>query len=465
MDNLASMLYKGSGIHSIRATTRDLAEKGLSIMLDAVIIGAGYGGMGAAALLAHAGLMVVVIDQSLLVGGRASSMSDEEGYRWEYGAHSHRLADKGIAGELFRRLGDEINFLPRADDAKLIFKNRLWERPEGPLGYLRTPMLSLMGRLTLIRLLIKIKRSRPEDWYDRTLIEFYRASFTSREVEEVLPLLGISVMCPDPAKVSAGEVIDFIKRMLAAGVSVGEPVGGSVQLFNKLQFHIESRGRISLEEKALELIMENGRVAGVRTDRDVYRTDRVIFAARLPLLFEIIDQAAFSKDFLTYCESIENSSCLSFDFITNYPVSDIKGSILGVDIPLWARFQTNSDPSFTPQGKYLSTWGIMLPWGFDGDPEVVKATEKRLKDTISHLFPNLLPNLTRERKLVMQVMNGNVLTPRQSKPHRPEIVCDSVPGLYFVGDTVRGDGCSGDISFSSAMKAADSILHEKGLRT
>ncbi|HHO76753.1 MAG TPA: hypothetical protein ENN05_10050 [Deltaproteobacteria bacterium] len=57
-------------------------------------------------------------------------------------------------------------------------------------------------------------------------------------------------------------------------------------------------------------------------------------------------------------------------------------------------------------------------------------------------------------------MNGCVLTPAQSRPHRPEIKCPSIKGLFFAGDTVRGDGCSGDISFSSAMKVADAILSE-----
>jgi hypothetical protein len=46
----------------------------------------------------------------------------------------------------------------------------------------------------------------------------------------------------------------------------------------------------------------------------------------------------------------------------------------------------------------------------------------------------------------------------QSKPHRPDIECPTLKGLYLIGDTVRGDGCSGDISFSSVMKAADKIL-------
>jgi hypothetical protein len=89
--------------------------------------------------------------------------------------------------------------------------------------------------------------------------------------------------------------------------------------------------------------------------------------------------------------------------------------------------------------------------------------EETEDDRITNLSP-LLPNLIRERKLVIPVMNGNVLTPGQSYPHRPDVACDTVQGLFFVGDTVRGEGCSADISFSSAMKAADIILGEKGAR-
>jgi hypothetical protein len=31
-------------------------------------------------------------------------------------------------------------------------------------------------------------------------------------------------------------------------------------------------------------------------------------------------------------------------------------------------------------------------------------------------------------------MNGNVLTPAQSKPHRSDIECPTLKGLYWIGD-------------------------------
>ena len=430
-------------------------------MADTIIIGAGYAGMSVAALLAHSGRRVIVLEASGMIGGRALSYRNEKGYVWEYGAHSHRLAHKGIANEVFKRLGEEIDFLPEAKDAKLIFKGKLWERPEGPAGFLKTPMLSFRARLTLLALLIKIKKADPVVWYDKTLLDFYKTSFQNSEVEAFLPFLGMTIMCPTPNKVSAGEVIEFLQRALKAGIGVGEPKGGSAQIFSKLKNHIERNGEIHLNEKAEKIVTENGRAVGVKTDRATYYAQNIIFAARLPLVLSLMDNLLLPKATLDYAKNIENSSGLTIDFITDKPITNIRSSILGVDIPIWARFQSNADDSFTPRGKYISTWGIMLPWHFDGDTKTVEQTEKKLKDTISAIFPDFMPMVIEERKTVVPVMNGNVLTPAQSKPHRPDVECTAIKGLYFIGDTVKGDGCSGDISFSSALIAVDKICSPK----
>lgn len=426
--------------------------------MDAIVIGSGYAGMSAAALLAHAGKKVLVLEASGVIGGRAHASRDEKGYIREYGAHSHRLGHLGIANEVFKRLGEGIDFLPGVKDAKLIFKNKLWERPEGPMGFLKTPMLSFRARLALLALLSRIKKADPARWYDKTLIEFYKTSFQHPEVESFLPFLGMTIMCPDPHKVSAGEVIDFLQRALAAGVGVGEPRGGSLRIFTTLRKYITQNGRIHLHEKAEKIMVENGLATGVKTGKATYRADHIIFAARLPLVLELIDHSLLPAATLDYAKNIESSAGFIIDFITDKPVTHIRSGILGVDVPIWARFQSSADSSFTPRGKYLSTWGIMLPWHFDGDHHAVREAEEKLKNTISAVFPNFLPMVVEQRKIVATVMNGNVLTPAQSRPRRPDIQCPAIRALYFIGDTVRGDGCSGDISFSSAMKAVDIIL-------
>lgn len=213
-------------------------------MFDAIIIGAGYGGMSTAALLACSGLKVAVIEKPPIIGGRASSFTDNDGYTWEYGEHSLRLAHKGIASRVFERLGDPIQFLPAAGDAKIIYQSRLWDRPEGLCGFLTNPLLSWKGRLLFLYLLARIRKADPDNWYDQPFISFCRQSYMNDEVKQFLGFPGMTVMCPDPEKVSAGEVIDFLKRVLSAGIGSGEPLGGSTQLFSKLTSHIEENGEI-----------------------------------------------------------------------------------------------------------------------------------------------------------------------------------------------------------------------------
>jgi protoporphyrinogen oxidase len=171
----------------------------------------------------------------------------------------------------------------------------------------------------------------------------------------------MTIMCPSPDKVSAGEVIEFLQRVFKAGVGVGEPRGGSAQLFSKLKKHIDPNGEIHLHEKAEKIMTENASVTGVKTGRATYKAKNVIFAARLPLLTDLIDNLQLPKATRDYAKNLENSSGLAIDFITDGPVTNIRAGILGVDIPIWSRFQSNADDSFTPDSKYLSTWGIMLP--------------------------------------------------------------------------------------------------------
>ena len=55
------------------------------------------------------------------------------------------------------------------------------------------------------------------------------------------------------------------------------------------------------------------------------------------------------------------------------------------------------------------------------------------------------------------MINGVLLLPEQSYAHRPAVISKDIQGLYFAGDTTQGEGCSGDIAFSSAMKVAEAI--------
>jgi phytoene desaturase len=80
---------------------------------DAVIIGAGLGGLSCAAVLAQKGLKTLVCENTSQVGGCCSSY-DHQGYRFDIGASVVELA--WVIDELFERVGkktaDFIDFIP-----------------------------------------------------------------------------------------------------------------------------------------------------------------------------------------------------------------------------------------------------------------------------------------------------------------------------------------------------------------
>ena len=48
-----------------------------------------------------------------------------------------------------------------------------------------------------------------------------------------------------------------------------------------------------------------------------------------------------------------------------------------------------------------------------------------------------------------------------SQRPRPDVIAPNIEGLYFVGDSVEGDGVGGDIATGTGMKCADIILSGK----
>jgi phytoene dehydrogenase-like protein len=80
-------------------------SRGLAPSYDAVVIGAGVGGLVCANLLARAGLRVVLIDQHTLVGGYCSTFT-RHGFTFDAVSHFYPLL--GNRSTLIGRLQDEL---------------------------------------------------------------------------------------------------------------------------------------------------------------------------------------------------------------------------------------------------------------------------------------------------------------------------------------------------------------------
>ncbi len=427
-------------------------------MYDAIVIGGGYAGLSAAALLGRRGKRVLLLERAGRLGGRATYY-EKDGFLWEYGQHSCRLGKDGIAARVFDLLGRPLEFIDTGRHPSYLYLDgQLYPRPEGPLDFLVTQLMPFRARLDFLRFYARLLRSNPEDWYDATLLECYRTRQRNADVERFLPFLGLTVMVADAARVSAGEVIQFLKRARNAPVKQGEPRGGSKQIIDTLASVIrETGGEIHLSETAGAILLRGNEATGVRTRHGEYAARHVVFAAPLFRLFDVVDEGLFDPAFVAYARGILSSSGVTIDFVFDEPVTDIKGSILGVNEPLWVKFQSNADAGAAPKGKHFCTWGMLLPPGESPKEEVVAKTEARIKRIMEDAIPGALGKAVYQRRLVVPVLNGSMLIPRQSFKHRPGVLSRDIANLCLIGDTTQGEGCSGDIAFSSAMKLAEAL--------
>jgi phytoene dehydrogenase-like protein len=428
-------------------------------MYDFIIIGAGFGGLSTAALLAKKGKKVLLLEASSFPGGRAF-YHEKEGFVWQYGQHSHRLGEGGFAAEVMRRLGQKLEFYraPKGK-SKIFYRGRLFDRPEGPLGFLTTQALSFSARLRFLRFYAYLLGLDANSYYDVTLRDLYRSRMKpDEELEGFLNFLGFTIMLPDSSLVSAGEVIDFLQRVKRAPVPVADTPGGSKQIIDALTAAIARfGGEMRFGEKAASIIVEHSSAAGVVTASGELRSRAVVYAAPVGGVLSLVSPSLFDDEFISYVRGLRHSSAVVIDFVSRAPLADFSGGILGVDEPLWVKFQTLFDSTVAPPGFHVCSWGLLTAWDKGDDPGEIARTEKRLRDIASICMPGFESAVVRERKLVIPMVNANILIPSQSRPHRPGVMSKHVQNLYFAGDTVSAGGCSGDIAFDSACKIDDLI--------
>ena len=98
---------------------------------DVIVIGAGIGGLSCAALLAHGGHKVTILEKNSYIGGACSSYK-KKGYTFDRGVHMFSSGLNGPLGKIFNRLGlDYLKFVKHLNErsAMKIYKQE---------GYLAT---------------------------------------------------------------------------------------------------------------------------------------------------------------------------------------------------------------------------------------------------------------------------------------------------------------------------------------
>jgi all-trans-retinol 13,14-reductase len=273
---------------------------------DTIVIGSGIGGLACAAALARCGRKVLVLEQHFLAGGLTQTFS-REGYTWDVGLHylgdmqdeGRHLLDWLSAGAIrlapteaaFDRVhfpgGFEFDYVSPAEATREALK-RKFPASAGEVDAFfaalddgqRAARVMFQARALpapLAAAYLWWKRGALERWVARTTGEVLAATVRDPKLRAVL-----SAQWPDhggsPKRGSFAMHAAVMRHFLAGS---RYPVGGAGAFAKALVPVIErAGGEVRLKARVERLLVEDGRVAGVRlADGSEHRAKAVISAA------------------------------------------------------------------------------------------------------------------------------------------------------------------------------------------
>lgn len=318
---------------------------------DALVIGAGVGGIAAAARLNHFGYRTLLVETRDAVGGRASTVCID-GFKINTGALVIELG--GDNGEAFDELGVEMG--TRTARRPLVLKAGRRHIPmmSGITGYAMTISLNTIG--TLAR---RFPRMRPQRGVDAA--EWLAGMTSSSYLSGLLRNLTTAIFAAEPADVEAVVVFDYFTRKGALKTYAYHP-DGTIGPWQAMTDHFcVNGGTLWLESSAEALTYnESDSVTGARIRRDGNLIDvraKLVISNSGPLAtVEMCPNELLDESYRHEIRQWSNPSTLiTVNFASRKPLTTVNGLVFfGPTRRLaYAANLTDTCPEMAPPGWHL----------------------------------------------------------------------------------------------------------------
>ena len=444
---------------------------------DALVIGAGAGGMAAAARLQHLGYRTLLVERRDRVGGRASSMEvacEGEVFTVNTGALIFELG--GENGRLFDDVGADPGVCEMERPLTLRMGSRDIALMSGPTGAV---FGRLMGGVGLVA--GRLGRLRPARGVDTET--WLRSLHAGRRIMALVRSLCSALFAAQPADVEAALFFDYLTKPDALGTYAAHPEG-SVGPWRALAEHFQREGgtlwldstvrSLTFDERAHEQgdgqtderrdgqADEGGdgrRLAsGAVIERDgtpVTVAARVVVSnAGPPLTVKLCGDAAPARWAAEVRDSFRPGTLITINFASRVPMSKFDGLMFfGTTRRLaYGGNLTIMSPKMAPDGWHLyACAGTPDPtsWDFDLDAEV-----ELLKQDLRETFPEF----DQAHIISVEVTSADRDWPAQwaiAGQGQPRTT--PIPNLYNVGDGVYEWASAGQ---SGCVEGARLVVEE-----
>jgi len=468
---------------------------------DVIVIGAGMGGLTAAALLAREGCKTLLLEKENQVGGYVVSFK-RDGFTFDAtGAFVGGCEEGGELHRIFEEMGidEKVEFIPIQHIRNIYPGFEIHLQPGGFLSYAEALFAlfpkeekGLKTYLSLVKRIGEEIKSYSEitpiqkilfPFYFRNLVRFHRSShqtildhlFKGQEIKMALHSLPVT---EPPSRLSFLFLAVLITKALKEGVFY--PKGGMGKISEAMADAFrQAGGELLLQGEVEEVLIRDGRVDGIRTkDGRTFQSSVVVSDVNPNLLVKMLPfecRKPFEKKirhfeyslscFILYVATDLDLKAMGLPYFTYLRfLSDLEEEdriLRRGEIPrnptMMVSIPTILDPTLAPPGQHILSVLINVPYHYQknwggGDFERYRHikeefSQKILRQLESKLIPGLRDHLLFHEAatpLTLERYTGNEMGAMYGLASTTRQVGNlrpphqtSVPGLFQAGHYTR----------------------------
>lgn len=417
---------------------------------DTAIIGGGLAGLIAAIKLAKGGNKVVILEKSGRLGGRAIT-NKKNGIFFNLGGHA--LYRAGKAYSILQELGVSIDGVAPSSKVQAIWNNQILSMPASPISMLSSKLLSWSGKMTLLRLVMKLNKIDSTTLRNSTLRDWAEGEISDPMVRHIFyALCRTATYTYDPDYQLAGPVLAQVQRSLKGVLYLH---GGWQTIVDQLHDKAVQAGvHIVSGKDVKEIVHQDGKVQKLKlTDEEYIEISNVISTASASETYKLVRDADLTV-LKRWKDEARPSKAACLDLgLKKLPVGG-RDIAIALDQPIF--FSHHTFRAKLSDDGTLVVHLVKYNGPGESDP---KADEQMLTATMNTLHPGweqevvarqFLPNMT--------VVHDYMHIGKSNRFTGPAV--EGIRGLYVAGDWVSHGEMLADASAASAKRAAEAILKD-----
>jgi protoporphyrinogen oxidase len=400
---------------------------------DFIIVGGGLAGLTAAAILAKAGKKVVLIEQSVIVGGRAQTQ-EREGFLFNLGPHA--LYKSGAAARIYRELNLSLSGgEPSVSGGFLYVLEQLHPMPFSPWRLLSSQLFSWLEKWEAIQTFASMSKLNPQEQVGKTLAAWLTENTQSPKVMQFLQaVFRLTSYCADTDLLDAGLAL---KQFQLSMSGVQYIHGGWQTLVNELVRVARQAGAEILTGRAVKKVNRASAFQSVELeDSCQLSAAHLVLATNPETIGHLLDLEFHTVPIRAACLDVA---------LRQLPMPN-RLFVLGLDRPLY--YSVHSAYSdLTPPGGALIHVARYLRHNEDLESAQIKA---ELEAFVDFLQPGWRQEVVRVRFMPQLVVAYDL--------PRPSTIESGIQNIHLAGDWVGQEGMLSDRAVASAAGVAQEIL-------